>query len=346
MTETAADLLVRIDATTESLRRELARADRAVASTDRTISNRLRSVEQSFTKASRVVSGLAAGITALAGAAAVRSLGRLGRQALTAADDVQTTANAVGVSTTALQTFKFTAEEVADVSAPKAAEALERFARRVGSAALDDNALADTLRGAGVALRDFEGNVRPTEAILFDFADAVQNAATQQERLALVQKTLGREFQGAVNIFAEGAAGLRRYGQQGRELGRILDDEVVAKGAAASDQLQRIERSARSAFQAGVVEGFTGELDDLDGALVEISRTARSFGENLGGALAFVAENAGAVMSRLEQVGRIAAAIGGAGFGLRVGGRFGPLGALGGAGVGAVGGTITPEAMP
>lgn len=290
----------------------LRRADGAVDRFDRGMTTTATRLERSFGRISASVGTLATGLAALGTAAALRGLTGAGRQALAFADDLQTAADAIGVSTEALKTFQLAAEEVADVAPDKATSALERFSRRLGEALQGTGELAKESDRLGIALRDgVTGRARDVESVLRDYADAIAEAGSQQERLALVQAGFGREFQAAVNVFADGAAGLDRVNARFRELGRIFDDDVAEGAARASDNLQRLERSAADAFRVGLVEGFAESLQDTGQQTEDLARAMNTLGQGVGGAFTLAVDSINALGAAIKSLDKSLSPIGG-----------------------------------
>ena len=115
-------------------------------------------------------------------------------------------------------------------------QSLEIFTQRIGEAANGEGALYATLRRSGVALRDQNGDVRSTIDLLRDFADVLQAAPSDAERLALAVDAFGKAGRPMVNALAGGAGAIDEMIAKAREAGLVLDDALVAKAAELDDK--------------------------------------------------------------------------------------------------------------
>ncbi len=342
-TATATDLLVRIDATTEALRRELRRADRTVETSTRTINQQLVRIERGFQRTGRAAQVLTASIAAVGTTFAVGRLTQAGRGALAFADDIQTAADKIGVSAEELQIFQTAAAQFADLAPQQAEVALQRFTRRVGEAVNDTGELNETLKQYKVAVVDAEGGTRPILDVLRDYAEVIKNAGSGQEQLRLAFKAFDSEGAAFVNVMRLGREGLEDWERTARELSQIMANDMVRAAAKASDELQLIQRSASTAFNVGVAEGWNDTLNDAEGTARDLAAASRNLGEVVGAAMAFATQNADALLQRLEEISRAVLAVTFAFRGFEIGIRRGPLSALVGSGIGATGGFFAVE---
>jgi hypothetical protein len=110
---------------------------------------------------------------ALIGAATVGDLGALIDRSITVADAIGKTADKIGVGVEALQELRFAAK-ASGIEQQTLDMALQRFTRRAAEAA-QGTALAQM----GIALRDQSGNLRRSEDLLGDVADALPASRTR-----------------------------------------------------------------------------------------------------------------------------------------------------------------------
>jgi hypothetical protein len=108
---------------------------------------------------------------ALIGAATVGGLGALIDRSISAADAIGKTADKIGVGVEALQELRFAAK-ASGVEQQTLDMALQRFTRRAAEAAQGTGEAKDALAQMGIALRDQSGNLRSSEDMLADVADA------------------------------------------------------------------------------------------------------------------------------------------------------------------------------
>jgi hypothetical protein len=128
---------------------------------------------------------------ALIGAATVGGLAAVVDRSMSTADAIGKTADKIGVGVEALQELRFAAkasgvEQTLDV-------ALQRFTRRAAEAAQGTGEAKDALAQMGIVLRDQSGNLRRSEDLLGDVADAFARIEDPAERVRLAFKLFDSE---------------------------------------------------------------------------------------------------------------------------------------------------------
>src|SRR5918994_7926781 len=119
---------------------------------------------------------------ALIGAATVGGLGALIDGSISAADSIGKTADKIGVGVEALQELRFAAK-ASGVEQQTLDMELQRFTRRAAEAAQGTGEAKDALAQMGIALRDQSGNLRRSEDLLADVADAFARIEDPAERV-------------------------------------------------------------------------------------------------------------------------------------------------------------------
>ena len=211
-------------------------ADNKTARAFREVQNSAKLTSAGLASMSMKMAGVAA-----VGAAAAAGLFLLTKRAIESADAIAKVADKVGLGVESLQELRFGAEE-AGVATNTLDMAMQRFSRRVGEAAKGQGELKDTLELYNIAVNDSEGNTRKLDDVLDDYANAIQNAGSQQEKLRLAFKGFDSEGAALVNMFKDGSAGLKEMREQAQQLGIVLDEDAVRGAEAANDALNRMER--------------------------------------------------------------------------------------------------------
>lgn len=232
-------LLLRIEADTGRLKREL----RVIEGETRKTGTRL---ERAFARAGRGLESFARNVVsarsamvALAGASA---LGLLVKRSIEAADEIGKTADKLGISTDALQEYRFAAE-LTGVSQQQLEMGLQRLGRRLGEIAnFGKGEARAALERLGIGATDAAGRARTLEQVIPEIADALGNMADQNERLSVLQKLVDSEGVALINTWGKGAQALRAMSEEAHRLGIVLDERLVREAEAARDELTRMEK--------------------------------------------------------------------------------------------------------
>lgn len=212
-------------------------------------------------------------LAAVGGSAALGGIGYFIKQNLELADRIGKTADKLGVSTDALQEYRYAAK-LSGVETNTLDMAIQRFTRRVGEAAQGKGELKDTLLQYNIAVRDAEGRTRKTEEVLADLADTIRGAESDQERLRIAFKAFDSEGAALVNMLRDGSAGLNKMRQEARELGVVIDEDLIRNSTEANDKLTAMS----SILQTQV----TSALVAVAPLIIEVADAFRQAAEGLG----------------------------------------------------------------
>jgi hypothetical protein len=95
--------------------------------------------------------------------------------------------------------------------------ALQRFTRRAAEAAQGTGEAKDALAQMGIALRDQSGNLRRSEDLLADVADAFARLEDPAERVRLAFKLFDSEGVALVNLLRGGSDALDEMRERARD---------------------------------------------------------------------------------------------------------------------------------
>jgi hypothetical protein len=207
---------------------------------------------------------------ALIGAATVGGLGALIDRSISAADAIGKTADKIGVGVEALQELRFAAK-ASGVEQQTLDMALQRFTRRAAEAAQGTGEAKDALAQMGIALRDQSGNLRRSEDLLGDVADAFARIEDPAERVRLAFKLFDSEGVALVNLLRGGSNALDEIRNRARDLGIVLDEHLVRDAERARTELDTLAQVisanlTRAALEAApVIADLSSWLADVAG---------------------------------------------------------------------------------
>ena len=173
---------------------------------------------QSLTKN---VFSLRGAFVSLAGAG---GLGLFVKKQLEAADAIGKAADVIGVSTDALQEYRYAAS-LSGVETNVLDQSLKAFAKRVGEAQQGTGALTTFLRKFDQKLLSNIKQAGSTEDALRLLFDRMGRTADQTDRAALASAAFSRAGIGMTNMVKSGSAALKRMRQDARDLGIVLNQD-------------------------------------------------------------------------------------------------------------------------
>ena len=179
----------------------------------------------------------------------------------------------VGLSAKVFQELQF-GFELAGVAQSDFNTGMEQFNRRIGEASMGTGRLRDILDANGVALRDQNGTMRSTEALLRDYADLIANAGSEQEKMTLATEAFGRGGASFVNALQNGSAAFDDMADAAAEAGGVISDEVLDKAEDLDDRFASIARTIDIKFKGAVV----GLIDEFNTLNTTITQTLERFG--------------------------------------------------------------------
>jgi len=181
-------------------------------------------------------------------------IGLLIKQSIEATNTLGKTADKLGVTTKALQEFRY-AGELANIQTSTADMALQRFSRRLGEAAIGTGELKGTLDSYGIAVTDSSGRTRSTIEVLGDLAEVTKNAHSSQEQLRIGFKAFDSEGAALVTVLKQGREAFLEMANEAQSLGIVLDITTVKNVEAAHDSMLKLGKL------------FLGMRDQIVGAL-------------------------------------------------------------------------------
>ncbi|WP_161138799.1 D-alanyl-D-alanine carboxypeptidase family protein [Propylenella binzhouense] len=243
-------MIVALEARITQFEKNFAKANRTASKNWQAIEDRgakaskrldahLSSVSASALNAGRSLTGFAASFAAggvLAGIASFAGAIGKARSAISDFDKIAKTARTAGLGSAFYQSLGFAATE-ASVSQESLNSALLSFARNAGMAATGHGEIAEKLKVLNPELLKVIVNAKTQEERLRAVADAIQRTATASDRAALSAAVFGDAGVDLVRIFGGGSAALDDFARRARELGLIVDDQLLTKAEALETRL-------------------------------------------------------------------------------------------------------------
>lgn len=239
----------------------------------RFISNAIRGIARSALNITRSLYRIG-----LVGVGALTALGYAAVRVANSLDKISKASDLVGVSTKYLQVFGRIGEEFADINFKTTIVGIRRFARRIGEVDKGTGELLKTWQTLGIALHDANGQIRPTVDLLKDYADAIANAESHQEKLLLSFKAFDSEGAPLGIALGQGADFINRFTEAYEGLGLVIDDEVLEDATSATDAFSIFGTVIKVVGQnliAGLLPAITKLVGALTSSLIPAAAVAR-----------------------------------------------------------------------
>lgn len=166
--------------------------------------------------------------TAVAVGAMTAGIGGMVAKTADYGDNIAKEAKKLHIGIEALQELTHAAD-LSGISNEKFHKGLEKFQRGAADAAKGVGRARDTFRDLGIQLKDNNGIIRPTEALIDDVADAMSKAKDPTKRLGQLIELFGRDGARMHLVLADGSKGIAEMRNQARSLGGIMSTEATAK---------------------------------------------------------------------------------------------------------------------
>ena len=239
------------------------RGEDKTAAAFRSVNNRAKNLERSFSGLSASVSGLA---TSFAGMLGVGALGAFSKDMLQLGDRLQKVSLQLGVTVEELEILQFAASQ-SGVSTDQLNTALQKFTRNVGEAEQGTAAQKEAFEALGVSISDSEGNLKGTSELFAEVAQSISGIESPAQKAAIATDLFGRAGIELLPLLNAGASGITSYGQSLRDAGGIIGTDAANAFSAFNDTLDKLSRSFKGSFAPilmAVIPGLTVLAENLD----------------------------------------------------------------------------------
>lgn len=204
-----------------------------------------------------------------AAAALGGSLLKMGYDAVTNADDLNTLSKQTGLTTEEIQKMQY-ASDLIDVSFDDIAGALRKMKGN-----LDGH--PETWERLGVSVTNADGSMREVNDIFHDVIGALSQVENGTERDQLAMDIFGKSADSLAGIVDDGGAALDDFGQKAEDAGLILEQSTLDKLNKTNDTLDELK--ANLSATAGAIGADVAET--LAPALEIIAEKAQAVTEGL-----------------------------------------------------------------
>ena len=230
--------------------------------------NAFRSLNARLEKTRKVAKSVAGAVLKLgaAGAALGAGLAVATKKALEFADGIAKTADKVGLSTDALQKYRYAAD-LAGVSNSELDKAFDKLNKSIGESINDGTGAAfDAFTQLGLQADIASGKLRGTEPVFLAVSDALAQVDDHSQRAALAADIFGRSGTKLINLMKNGRGDIKAAGDEFERFGGVIEEGTLRSSEKAIDAITRLTTLMQSkltkalADNAELIADFGGKL--------------------------------------------------------------------------------------
>ena len=223
----------------------------------RAFQDRIGAVGKSMVTVGGAISGfaVAAGASLLAVAQSAANFG----------DDLQKAGLRTGVATETLQGLKFAAEQSGS-SFEAVTKGLKNLARSSSEANQDVAEYADSFERVGVVAGDVNGELKATDELLLELADAFADLENDAEAAALAQDIFGKAGGDLLPLLKEGREGIEALSEEGLALAVVFSQDLSDAAADYIDAQNELATSVgglKDAIGVALIPALTDTVDEM-----------------------------------------------------------------------------------
>lgn len=217
---------------------------------------------QNLKKGFSLAQGAALGFVAAIGVDAVIQAAQKGLEYASSLGEV---AQQLGVSTDALQEYRYAATQ-AGLSQEEMDQALTQLTRRIGEAAGGTKTQAEAFTKLGVSVKDAEGNILDAGEAIPKIADALKGVESPAERAAILMDLFGKSGQKLEPLLSGGSAAVNELRDAAHSLGIVLSEEQIQRADDTAHKLAKVSLVLSTRI-AGVVSDNADSIVALANSL-------------------------------------------------------------------------------
>ena len=194
------------------------------------------------------------------------------KSAIDAADQLNKLSQKIGISVEALSTLRFAAQ-LSDVSLETLQKGIKGLSQNIAEANTGIGDGAQVFEALGVSVKNADGSMKSTEAVLLQVADVFANLEDGAVKTALAVKLFGKSGMDMIPFLNQGAAGINQLTAEAERLGLKLTTETARSAEAFNDNLTALKASS-SSLGIALARDFLPELTNITNAMREAANEA------------------------------------------------------------------------
>lgn len=220
-------------------------------------------------------------VAGLAGALSAGAFVAAGRAALNYADEIGKMAQKVGMTTEELSKLNYAAK-LSDVSLSELQVGVQQLSKNM-------EAGSDGLEALGISATDASGNLRATNEIFMEVAEAFAGMEDGAGKTAIAMNIFGRSGAQLIPMLNSGRRGLSDMGEEAQRLNRVISEESAKSAERFNDNLTRLSE-AMDGLAKEIIDPVLPALIDLTEALLDLIKVGSPLREFITNTASFLEE--------------------------------------------------------
>ena len=251
------------------------------------------------------------GIEALA--TGIKKLGKAMKDAVVDgakfADEMNTMAKKTGLSTDALQEYKYMSDLV-DVDLNTITGSLSKLTKNMATARKGTGDAATAFKTLGIQITDSNGELRNNQDVFNDVINALGQMTNETERDALSMQIFGKSAQELNPLIVAGGDAIAAYAQEAHDMGYVLDETTLGSLNNVNDSFDRLKNVATSvknnlaAALAPTIEELASKMQDWIASIDwnEVGDKIKKIADDIKSFFNFISENGDTIVAILAAI--------------------------------------------
>jgi hypothetical protein len=223
-------------------------------------------LEKSVGRANSAISGFAkSAAAALAGALSVGAFVAAGKAAINYADNIGKMSQKIGMTAEELSKLNYAAK-LSDVSLGELQVSVQQLSKNM-------EAGSDGLDALGISATDASGNLRSTNEVFLEVAEAIAGLEDGAGKTAIMMNIFGRSGAQLIPMMNAGRAGLAQMGDEARRFGVVISGDASKAAETFNDNLTRFQEISNGLAQEIMRELLPTINDLLEGLLKYVEKS-------------------------------------------------------------------------
>ena len=188
-------------------------------------------------------------------------------EAIKQVDELAKTAQKVGIAVEQLSTLSLAAK-MTDVDMHTLATSVKGLDKAIGDAIVETSESAKVFRGLGISLRDSAGNLKTTDDILLQLAEAFKELPDGVTKTRLATELFGRAGMNLIPLLNKGRDGIQEIRDEAEQFGLKVGPEFAEHAEQYRENLTRIGAIFDGIFMQ-LAEALLPEMLKLTNAIID-----------------------------------------------------------------------------